>query len=184
MRSSILAALVFIALQVATASGVAAADAALAQFFGEYAGRAVQAPNEALAPRDLGIKIGPHDKDGFSLDWTTVIHGADGPKRQTYSINFAPLERAGFFASAMRNDTFGHAEPLDPLKGDPYIWARIAGRTLTVHAMLITDDGGYEMQVYERTLTEGGSGMSIKFTRNRDGRQLKTVTGLLKRMAP
>jgi hypothetical protein len=79
----------------------------------------------------------------------------------------------------MHRDTFGHAEPLDPLKGEPYVWAGISGPTLTVHALLITNDGGYEIQVYRRTLT--ADGMALTFSRNRNGRELKTVYGVLGR---
>ena len=43
--------------------------------------------------------------------------------------------------------------------------------------MLVTDDGGYEMQVYDRTLT--GDGMDLNFTRVRDGKTLKNITGSL-----
>ena len=81
----------------------------------------------------------------------------------------------------MRRDAFGHSEPLDPLKGEPYVWADIEGPTLRVHALLITDDGGYEMQVYRRTLT--ADGMTLEFSRNRNGKELKTIYGNLQRKA-
>jgi hypothetical protein len=158
-----------------------AADAALAQFFGTYVGQTSQAPNEPLEPRDLTTKISPHDTNGFTLEWTTVIRRADGPTRRSYAVNFSPSSRPGIFSSAMRNDVLGQSEPLDPLKGDPYLWAQLSGRTLTVHAMLITDDGGYEMQTYKRTLAEGG--MILRFSRNYNGREMKTVIGKLKRVA-
>ena len=47
---------------------------------------------------------------------------------------------------------FGHQVPLDPLKGDPYVWCRIVGRVLTLYSLQITDDGGYDLQIYERTV--------------------------------
>jgi len=157
-----------------------AADAALAQFFGAYVGNSTQAPNEPLAPRDLTTKISAHGENGFTLEWTTVIYRADGPTRRSYKVNFSPSDRPGIFSSAMRSDLFGQSEPLDPLKGDPYLWAQLSGPTLTVHAMLITDSGGYEMQTYERTLAEGG--MILRFSRNHNGREMKTITGKLKRV--
>src|SRR5581483_11801608 len=70
--------------------------------------------------------------------------------------------------------------PLDPLRGDPYVWARIQGATLTVSALLITDDGGYEVHVYDRTLIAGG--LLLEHSRVRDGAVLQTVTGTLKRV--
>jgi hypothetical protein len=163
------------------AAASAAADPALEPFFGEYVGRSIQAPNEQLSPRDLSITISRRDDNGFTLVWTTVIHDAAGARRQSYSVHFLPSARAGIFSSAMRHDIFGHAEPLDPLKGEPYVWADIHGPTLRVHALLIADDGGYEIQVYRRTLTSDG--MTLQFSRNRNGRELKTIYGALTRKA-
>ena len=150
-------------------------------FVGEYVGRSLQAPNEPLSPRDLNIKISRRGENGFTLEWTTLIRDRSGQRRQSYSIDFSPSERAGIFSSAMHRDTFGHSEPLDPLKGEPYVWANISGPTLTVHALMITEDGGYEIQVYRRTLT--ASGMALEFSRNRNGQELKTVYGVLARKA-
>lgn len=178
---AILAGLLLLSGLLGVAPPALAADAALAQFFGTYVGEATQAPNEPLEQRDLTTKISPHDTNGFTLEWTTVIRRADGPARRSYKVSFSPSDRPGIFGSAMRNDMFGQSGPLDPLKGDPYLWARLSGRTLTVHALLITDDGGYEVQTYERTLAEGG--MVLRFSRNDNGREMKTVVGKLKRVA-
>jgi hypothetical protein len=167
------------ALIAARAAG--AADEGVAQFFGNYVGRTITAPDGSLSPRDLSIEIKPHGDNGFLLAWTTVIRDASGTRHRAYSIAFTPSTRTGIFASAMRRDAFGHSEPLDPLKGEPYVWADIEGPTLRVHALLITDDGGYEMQVYRRTLT--ADGMTLEFSRNRNGKELKTVYGNLQRKA-
>ena len=53
---------------------------------------------------------------------------------------------------------------------------------LTVHALYITDDGGYEMQVYERSLDEKGD-MDLVFKRFRDGEPIRDVTGNLQRQS-
>jgi hypothetical protein len=158
-----------------------AADQAVAQFFGDYVGRSIASPDGSLSPRDLSIEIKPYGDSGFRLAWTTVIRDASGPRHRAYSIAFIPSARSGIFASAMRRDAFGHSEPLDPLRGEPYVWADIEGRTLRVHALLITDDGGYEMQVYRRTLT--ADGMTLEFSRNQNGKELKTIYGDLQRKA-
>jgi hypothetical protein len=80
----------------------------------------------------------------------------------------------------MRTDVFGNAVPLDPMSGDPYLWARIEGNTFWMYALLVTDEGGYEMQTYERTLTAGG--MDLRYSRIRDGEVLRTITGKLKKV--
>ncbi len=159
-----------------------AAGRPIGDFFGTFVGRSISVIGEGLSQRDLNVVIKKHMKGGFTLDWTTVTRRADGSvKSKQYSINFTPTKRQGIYASAMRNNVFGGKVPLDPLKGDPYVWAGIDGDTLTVHAMIIMDDGGYEMQVYERTLT--ADGMFLKFSRNRDGVPARFITGTLKRTA-
>jgi hypothetical protein len=80
----------------------------------------------------------------------------------------------------MRTDVFGNAVPLDPLNGDPYIWARLDGAKFWMYALFVTDTGGYEMQTYERTLVPGG--MDLRYSRVRDGEVLRTVTGKLKKI--
>jgi hypothetical protein len=158
----------------------AAAESALDRFFGDYTGRSIQAtPEQGLEARDLDVKISPHGS-GFVLAWTTVIYRAKKPTRKTYSVEFGRTERVGIFSSAMRRDVFGHEGPLDPLEGEPYVWARLAGSTLTIFALLITDEGGYEIQTYDRTLTDDG--LELRYTRDRNGKILPPVTGSLKRL--
>ena len=72
---------------------------------------------------------------------------------------------------------FRAAIDMDPLAGLPFVWARIRGRTLTVHSLLVDNEGSYEIQTYDRTLT--GDGMDLKFTRVRDGQPMRSVTGKL-----
>jgi hypothetical protein len=179
MRDHLIASFIFIGSLVLASPNVPAADPEITRFIGEYVGRSIQAPNEPLSRRDLSIKISGRGENGFTLEWTTLILDGSGSRRQSYSIDFSPSGRPGIFSSAMHRDTFGQSEPLDPLKGEPYVWAAISGPTLTVHALLITQDGGYEMQVYRRTLT--ADGMALTFSRNRNGRELKTVYGVLGR---
>lgn len=156
----------------------AAEDSPISAFLGVYEGQSISTEGEGLSARDLSVKISPR-RGGFNLSWTTVTHRADKDiSRKDYSIDFIPSPRKGIYSSAMREDMFGSRRPIDPLaKGDPFVWATIQGKTLVVHALLITDDGGYELQTYERTLT--AEGLSLKFTRFRDGERLKLITGLL-----
>jgi len=155
-------------------------DAPIEAFFGRYSGQAISSMDEGLSKRDLSVEIKDAGYGGFILDWITITRDEAGDrKRKSYSITFRPAQRNGIFGSAMRRDKFGNAVPLDPLTGDPYVWARIQGKTLTVHALHITQDGGYEMQVYDRTLVPGG--MELRFSRIRDGKQLKLLTGTLVR---
>ncbi len=154
-----------------------AADAPIEAFFGTYVGTMISASDAGLTKRDLGVSIERGDA-GFSVNWTTITRKPDGRfKRKAYFINFRPTRRPGIYASAMKTDKFGGRVPLDPLAGEPYVWARIGGQTLTVFALLITDDGGYEMQVYDRTLRD--KGLDLKFSRFANGKALREITGFL-----
>ncbi len=154
--------------------------AQIEDFFGKYEGETVSNNEDGIAARDIGVTI-RQTAGGFNVTWTTVIPKADGElKRSTYSIDFRPTRRENLFGSAMRTDMFGNRQPLNPLKGDPYVWATLRGDTLTVYALLISDDGRYEMQTYERTLDEGG--LHLEFSRIRDGLHQKYITGFLERV--
>ena len=155
----------------------AADDVSVDRFCGTYEGRAISSTESGISERDLSVAISECDK-GFTIEWTTVTHKPDGRlKRKSYAIDFRPTDRETIFASAMRTNMFGGKVPLDPIKGDPYVWARISDATLTVFALIVTDEGGYEMQVYNRTLAEHG--LDLEFTRFRDGRQLKSIKAKL-----
>jgi hypothetical protein len=68
---------------------------------------------------------------------------------------------------------------LDPLQGDPYVWSRISEDTLTVYSLLIDEAGGYEVQEYDRTLTNGG--LNLEYRRIRNGEKLKAITAFLEK---
>ena len=154
------------------------AETSIEAFYGKYTGQAVTSGKDEISKRDLSVHIKPDGKDRFTIDWITFTQSASGKrKRKEYSISFKPSERKNVFASAMKKNLFGKSVPLDPIKGEPYVWASINGKTLTVYAMMVTDDGGYEMQVYDRTLT--WNCMNLKFSRVRDGKILKLITGSL-----
>jgi hypothetical protein len=157
-----------------------AVPAGFEKFYGEWVGTAVSDTGGEIAPRDIRAKIAPQGQ-GFSVTWVLVIHKAAGKdKRSEFSVSFQPTKRQNIYSSAMRMDTFGNAAPLDPLRGDPYMWARIEGPMIMVYALVITQAGGYEMHAYERTLTPAGV-MNLKYFRVHDGEVLRAVTGTLKR---
>ena len=182
MRNAWYATWVFVFLAVTAFSGPSFADHAVEPFFGDFVGRSISLHQEGLSERDISVSIQPSGNKEFLLKWTTITHKADGrTKHKSYAIIFQPSGRANIFSSAMRKDVFGHKSPLDPLKGDPFVWARIDGKALIVYALIITDSGGYEMQEYTRTLSE--KGLDLRFTRIRNGKPQRTITGTLERTA-
>ncbi len=155
--------------------------AALEDFIGTYSGWAeVENASGEMSLRDLSVVFSAQQRDNFTLTWKTVSYRSDGRVKDiSYTIDFVPSDRDGVYAAAMGTNVFGHSVQLDPMKGDPYVWAQLQGKTLTVYSMFIGEQGGYEMQEYRRTLVEGG--LELEFRRFRNGKKMKTVEAFLAR---
>ncbi|NRB04658.1 MAG: hypothetical protein HRU30_15505 [Rhodobacteraceae bacterium] len=150
----------------------------IARFVGDYEGMAqiLRADGTAQA-RNMSVAI-DETSEGFSVNWTSGTRRADGSlKTKSYEIDFKPSAREGIFAAAQKKNIFGHAVQLDPMKGEPYVWAQIIDDTLTVYSLYVTDDGGYEMQQYDRTLAEGGLNLNFQIIKN--GEPLRSVSTFL-----
>jgi len=109
------------------------------EFYGTFRGNAESVLSGELSERELEVVIKPWEERGFTVEWTTLIHRADGEKKMTdLSIDFYPAERPGIFASAMQTNVFGQTVPYDPVAkdADPYVWAGLDGDTLTVFQRL------------------------------------------------
>ncbi len=173
---------VLVAFAVLTAPPAAAADL-IGPFLGTYEGRSIARPagaGDELSARDLSVEIRKEAR-GFSVEWTTIIYRAKGKSdRRKFRIRFAETRRHAIYGAMMATNIFGRAVPHDPLKGDPYFWASIRGKSLFVYGIHVTDDGGYELQSYQRTLTPNG--MTVHFRRLRNGEKLREITGRLKRV--
>lgn len=155
-------------------AGAALCD--IAPFVGSYAGSAeVTSADGSSQKRDMSVKIG-ETKEGFTVEWTSVSYRSDGrTKSKTYKIEFIPSGRGGVFAAAMQRNVFGHAVQLDPMKGEPYVWARLEGDTLSVFSLFVREDGGYDIQQYDRTLAENGLDLHFKrFGNGEKDRELRT----------
>jgi hypothetical protein len=158
---------------------IATAGNIIDPFIGEYLGRVKIIDGDREIERDLGVKISK-TKKGFNIEWTATTRKPNGkPKTKKYTIDFLPTKRSNVFAAAMKTNVFGGKEPLDPMKGDPYVWSRVTGDTLSLFALLVRDDGGYELQVYDRTLATDG--LQLKYSRIRDGQPLRAIETLLRR---
>lgn len=156
---------------------MSAAD--ITDFFGVFNGSAPVENDGVTSTRDMSVTI-VKSKKGFQLTWKSITHKPDGRlKEKQYTIDFVPSPRDDIYASAMKTNVFGKPEPLDPLQGDPYVWSRLTGDTLTVFSLLIDESGGYEVQEYNRSLTDGG--LDLEYRRIRNGAPLKTVNAFLAR---
>ena len=170
---------VVLVLAIAGVSVAATVDRPINDFYGRYVGQSISNEAMGLSARDLTVTIKSHMR-GFVIDWTTVILKRGGKtSRKSYSILFHPTQRGHIYRSLMVRDAFGNLVPLDPMRGQPYVWARIQGDTLSVFMMLITDDGGYEVHAYHRTLT--ARGMKLRFTRQHGDKMLKIIEATLRK---
>ncbi|AVO38181.1 hypothetical protein [Pukyongiella litopenaei] len=169
-----LLALVLLALPLA-----AMADAS--RFAGHYEGSAdLVLSDGTVTPRDMSVTISAGKGGGFSVAWgSTSFYPDTSSRTKSYQIDFRPSDRPGIFAAQMQTNVFGHEVPMDPMKGDPFVWARIEGDTMTVFSLFVDDRGDYEMQQFDRTLAEGG--LRLRFTSHRNGRQMRSVDTFLDR---
>lgn len=156
-------------------------QADIERFVGSYEGSAdVVSADGSTRPRDMSVTIGS-TQEGYTVSWTSTTYRPNGTaKEKSYSIEFVPSDRADVFASAMKRNVFGHSVQLDPMKGEPYVWSRIDGDTLSVYSLFVAEDGGYEIQQFNRTLTEGG--LTLEYQSVRNGEIQRTVTTFLKKI--
>ncbi|WP_299626421.1 hypothetical protein [uncultured Tateyamaria sp.] len=159
-------------------AGVARAD--ISAFVGTYTGSAeVTSADGTKIPRDMSVDIS-ETKEGFRVKWTSVTLRSDGRRKEkSYTIDFVPSDRDAVYAAAMRRNVFGHEVQLNPMKGEPYVWSRIDSETLTVYSLFVDVDGGYSLQQYDRTLSDGG--LDLRFQTIRDGEILRAVDTFLTR---
>ena len=150
-------------------------------FFGSYEGTALFDASES-ENRELTAIIRPFGEDGFSVRWRTMIFkpGEEEPRGRTQVIYFTPSELfADVFAATPPEDAAGLASNV-PLEGRPFAWARVAGKTLTVNVLTISETGDYVVQTYDRTLA--GGGLKLRFVRLRNGEVEQTILGELDRI--
>lgn len=159
---------------------VAAVAASIEEFEGTYEGEAQFVFEGETQQRDMSTTI-EATKNGFVLSWTSVTYKSDGrTKAKTYTIEFIPSNRDNIYKSAMKKNVFGKATPLDPLQGEPFVWARLEGDTLSLFSLFINTRGEYEMQEFHRTLVDGGLDLVFRLVHN--GTSEKEIKTKLKRV--
>ncbi|MEM6760025.1 MAG: hypothetical protein AAF601_11170 [Pseudomonadota bacterium] len=172
----------FVALSVAVLFAcVQAVHADMARFVGSYQGSAeVIAADGSKIPRDMSVKI-QETRAAFEVTWTSVTYRPDGrAKEKSYTVAFVPTDRPGVFAAAQQKNVFGHAVQLDPMKGEPYVWAQLSGDTLSVYSLFVSEIGGYTLQQYDRTVSDGG--LQLRFQNIQNGEIARAVETFLARV--
>lgn len=179
--------LVALALGVAATSGAATDEPD--RFFGAYVGVAdvVDIQTAQREQRDMDIVIEPHGERGFQLRWinVTLVDGKrtlPGVERHVQHVLFEPADGRDLYVEVEEDSPFRERRQTNPMQGDPVRWAAIDGPRMHVYSFLVLEDGRYEMQIYNRVLTD--EGIDIDFQRIVDGAAVKTITGTTVRADP
>ncbi len=166
---------------VVLAAAVSAANLTPEDFFGTYVGRAqvYDADGHLEGERDVDVLIEGEKRGGFRT--TTVVvelvegrRDVQGVKRSVIESRFAPGSGALFLESE-RGSLFSKRKAPDPLAGDALRWARVKGSTLTMVSFGILEDGRYELQITDRTLTKDG--IDLSYRRYVDGTFVRSIKG-------
>lgn len=140
----------------------------VSKYFGTFIGVTKDAQTAKSKPLELRVSIEAQGRDGFQVEWSTVDkNNGEVDELSTSSVIFKPTNRSGIYGSAMKTDVFGNRIPLNPLSGDPFVWATLSSSVLRIHQLIISDDGGYELKLYKRSLDQ--KGLEVQFARYRDG---------------
>ncbi|MSO70296.1 MAG: hypothetical protein EXQ98_08510 [Alphaproteobacteria bacterium] len=181
MKRALFGAIIAASVLLGTTLSSLAADLPIKAFFCTWSGSGLARNEESdyfgLTIRDLDVTLQAAGQ-GFTLSWTTVMREGGDPKnpnvkRKSESLNFQPTERPGIFAPKEASR--------DPIAGGRTMWARVKGQTLTVSTIAVLDDGGFELQRYDRTLTD--LGMELDFISMHDHGVARHVTGRLTKQA-
>ncbi|TQV78373.1 hypothetical protein [Denitrobaculum tricleocarpae] len=185
---------------------VQAADAPVEAFFGVFQGETTFLTATGAKKRGISVSFSPAPNampgiDGVEVSWTTLSKRSDGSfSSKTHDAVFVPADPAETIFVAVSSsgkaediakleqgagegkdggETVEPRSPRDPRGTAPYLWGRIKENTFSIYVVVVAEDGGYEIQVYNRTLTK--EGMTLVYSRNRAGEHLKLLEAFLKR---
>jgi hypothetical protein len=147
-------------------------EALPASFHGDWQGEELTVQDGStgleVTAEDLSVRIAPDDS-GFRMSWTTLSREESGGPltRQEVEARFEPADRPGVFVfdseqSSLLLRLFGDPATHNPLEGEPLLWARLDGDTLSVYGLAINTDGSFDLYQHVRTLT--GEGMTARHT--------------------
>ncbi|WP_340150424.1 hypothetical protein [uncultured Sneathiella sp.] len=176
--SNIKSLLIFVLAVVMAAPATAMAkDLPISAFKGDWRGNAVSESNVSVSfpitSRDIDVNIKPTAEGDFSITWRTLLRQKGTPGDPTEVLKETTLT----FVKTDKGNVWKDSNSGDVYAGDTVSWAQLEKQTLTIYVMAISASGGYDMQIYKRTLT--GVNMQLDFTAIRDGAIRRTAKGQL-----
>lgn len=161
---------------------IAASAAELEPFFGTFVGVAEleESATGEVRARDMDIVIKPFRRGGFEIQWVnvTLVDGRrdlPGVERRVQTVLFEPAGDGEYYVEVEEDNPFRERAETRPMRGDPVRWASLDDQGLHVYSFVVLQDGRYEIQIYDRTLTD--IGIDIHFRRILDGEVVRRVTG-------
>ena len=154
-----------------------AADVSLAAFKGKWEGTAVSESNTSvtfpITSRDMDVEIRPAQDKSFTITWRTLQRqdGQAGAPTETLK------ETTRTYLPSGDKNVWHDAKKGNLLSGETVSWAVLKGQKLTIYSMATNEKGGYDMLIYNRTLT--GLGMKLDFKAIRNGEERRTASGTL-----
>jgi hypothetical protein len=172
-----------LALMLALAAPATMAAASLEPFFGTYVGVAEVKDfrdGGEVMERDMDIVIEPYKEGGFRIHWVNVSlvdgqRAVPGVERRVQTVLFEPAPDRDFFVEVAESSPFRERGETLPMRGDPVRWASLDDQGLHLYSFMVLEDGSYELQVYDRTLTD--IGLDIRFQRIVDGALVREIVG-------
>jgi hypothetical protein len=182
MRKAQLGLVGALTLMLALVAPAAKAAVSLEPFFGAYVGVAEVSDVRGgdVGERDMDIVIEPYKQGGFRIHWVNVSlvdgkRAVPGVERRVQTVLFEPAPDRGFFVEVAESSPFRERGEMQPMRGDPVRWASLDEQGLHVYSFMVLEDGRYEFQIYDRTLTD--IGLDIRFQRIVDGELVREVIG-------
>ena len=161
-------------------AGARAEDVQIAAFYGRYEGTGITEKLESvyygMAAPDIDVEIGPAG-NGFFVQWTSVERESADPSNPSVRRIDTRIQ----FVQGGHSGTYRAVAP-DAKVGGAYVWATVSGQTLTVHLLAPEAAGGFELQTYERSLTD--LGMALAISRVRNAQQLLFLRGRMMKVSP
>ena len=163
-------------------TALAAAPGGLERFAGTYVGVADEtgAEDPSRSRRDIDLVISLEAYGALRIAWSnvTLVNGrrdVPGVERRVDEVRLVPAPDRDFYLARQAYDPFTERRQPDPLGGDALRWATVTGDTLRTYSLAILDDGTYELQTYDRTLTPDG--IRLDWRRSVDGQVVRQATG-------
>lgn len=148
----------------------------LGDFAGHWRGESIDSSDGLkVSKEDLSLKFSPID-GGFELEWKAP--GGDVEKAGFVESEDKPGIFSARASSGGLLGFFSSSEEVNPLDGDPLVWARLAGDVLIVYKLVIDEQGAFTLDRYENTLQSDT--LRLRFSRRSHGKPEQSLDAHLK----